>query len=534
MIISLRRLFPVLTGAFLLLGGALWLAGRSSVYGHWFASTVLGCFLLTAVVASLLVGRILMLRFEQIDACLKNYARGNLQPRLRFGDRIAELGSMVQAVNGIGVAQTALVNEVVAVSEMLRGNSKIFMGACNNVGEQSEAMRVSTNTIAAALEELSASVASVSTQSIQIDTAALEISQDTNRLNRLSFDTSLAIGEQYLSLESFGVGLSQARDRVGELEASATAIAEFANQILDIVAHTKLLALNATIEASRAGESGKGFAVVANEVKQLSTQTSIMAEGIQARIIEIQARTCNVSKGLEDAYQGMDQLKADARKGILSIEEQAAVSMETDEKACGILTGTTDVSRALQEARSGVGEIEQGAIDTDARAVALHRGIEKVRGQAQDLERSGNTLSGSVSHIFVPEPFFPWTPDLSLGIELIDEQHKVLVRLINHLHDLSVNGGTAEAMGAVLRQLADYTHFHFGDEERFMVEMGYQDLAGHKEIHRRFLEEVDGLVKSSGSIDPDTLLGKLRDWLTGHIMGTDRKYAKQYKEAAHA
>ena len=31
--------------------------------------------------------------------------------------------------------------------------------------------------------------------------------------------------------------------------------------------------------------------------------------------------------------------------------------------------------------------------------------------------------------------YFDWTPDLDTHIELVDEQHKILVRCINELHE---------------------------------------------------------------------------------------------------
>src|SRR5690606_357715 len=61
--------------------------------------------------------------------------------------------------------------------------------------------------------------------------------------------------------------------RIGELSKAAARIGNVVNLITSIAEQTNLLALNATIEAARAGESGKGFAVVAQEVKTLATQT---------------------------------------------------------------------------------------------------------------------------------------------------------------------------------------------------------------------------------------------------------------------
>ena len=35
----------------------------------------------------------------------------------------------------------------------------------------------------------------------------------------------------------------------------------------------------------------------------------------------------------------------------------------------------------------------------------------------------------------LPAPFMSWTPEMSVGIQVMDEDHKQLVSIINQLHD---------------------------------------------------------------------------------------------------
>lgn len=536
---SLQKLFPTLIGGIVALGCGLWFIGLQAgshpqAAGFYHTIGLALCAALLGMCTVLLWGGWRTFRqFERIGSALQEFSGGNLLPRLSGDHAVDELQQLARSANGIGIGQTAQTAEIRAVAEILRDNARIFLAAFDTVGVQSEAMRAATNTIAAALEEISASIGTISAQSTQIDGTAQSIAQVTQRLDESSQSTSLAIEAQHLSLESSSGHVAQAREKLEELEASAGAIAAFATQILDIVSHTRLLALNATIEAARAGEAGKGFAVVAGEVKQLATLTSDMAEGIQARISEIEVRSHNVSESLDIASQGMTQLRDDAGRALLATREQADLSRQTDRMVKDILSGTADVSRSLIEARAGIEEIERNAIETDGRALSLHRNLAQMRHQAQDLERSGNTLAGSVQHIRIREPFFPWSEKLALGIGIMDEQHKVLVRLLNHLHDLVDSDSPASAVDALLHQLADYTKFHFGDEEKFMQAMGYPELPGHQEIHRTFVAEILALVESrrrAEPIDGQALLDRLKNWLTGHIMGSDQKYAKLHRE----
>jgi hemerythrin len=536
---SLGKTFLILTGSILVFGGGLWFAGQQAgshpqALGLYHGIGVALFVMLLAVCASSLwISLRLFRQFEAIGHTLSEYGNGNLTPRLPKSLMAGELQSLARSTNGIGISQTAQTSEIRAVAEILRDNARIFLSAFDTVGDQSEAMRAATNTIAAALEEISASMGTISAQSTQIDGTAQSISLATQRLSQSSQATAQAIGTQHQSLETSSNRLTLAREKLTELEESAQAITQFTSQILDIVANTRLLALNATIEASRAGEAGKGFAVVAGEVKQLATQTSNMAEGIRARIAEIQTRSRNVSESLDNASQGMLQLQDDAGNALQATREQVALSQESDRLVRDILSGTADVSRSLIEARAGIDEIEKNAIETDGRAASLHHNLVDMRHQALDLERSGNTLSGSVQHLKIRNPFFPWSEKLALGVGIMDEQHKVLVRLLNHLHDLVDSGSPATAVDAVLHQLADYTKFHFSDEEKFMHSLNYPDLPGHQETHRKFVAEIVALLdarRKSEPIDGHALLERLKQWLTDHIMGSDQKYAKLHRE----
>ena len=58
-----------------------------------------------------------------------------------------------------------------------------------------------------------------------------------------------------------------------------------------------------------------------------------------------------------------------------------------------------------------------------------------------------------------------WTEELSVGVPSIDEQHKVLIRLLNELFDATQAERGQTLLGKVLNELADYTVYHFQYEE---------------------------------------------------------------------
>ncbi|MCG8636239.1 MAG: bacteriohemerythrin [Desulfobacterales bacterium] len=128
-----------------------------------------------------------------------------------------------------------------------------------------------------------------------------------------------------------------------------------------------------------------------------------------------------------------------------------------------------------------------------------------------------------------------WTKDLFVGIELIDEQHKMLISHLNDLsRALSSQQGPAK-IASTLNFLIDYTHFHFTEEEKHMKANGWPELENHKKMHAAFkatlanleedLEEEGATQALADSID--TLLVK---WLFEHISEVDVAFGQFLKE----
>jgi len=121
----------------------------------------------------------------------------------------------------------------------------------------------------------------------------------------------------------------------------------------------------------------------------------------------------------------------------------------------------------------------------------------------------------------------PWTDAYSVGIAAFDCQHKVLVDLINELHHAMIARRAKESLGGVLASLVKYTKSHFAAEEGLMQAHQYPDLVNHKAEHQRFTQtimEFQGRFQRNEVSVTIDLMDFLKDWLTKHIMGVDKKY----------
>ncbi len=119
-----------------------------------------------------------------------------------------------------------------------------------------------------------------------------------------------------------------------------------------------------------------------------------------------------------------------------------------------------------------------------------------------------------------------WSALLSCGIAEIDEQHKKLIHLINRIDEAAHLEKGPEVLGGLLAELLHYTVYHFGYEEQLMGQYRYAEFAAHKREHARFTNHIVIFRKRFATRDAlldDSLLNFMRDWLTDHIMSTDKK-----------
>lgn len=129
--------------------------------------------------------------------------------------------------------------------------------------------------------------------------------------------------------------------------------------------------------------------------------------------------------------------------------------------------------------------------------------------------------------------FFIWEAQYSVNVWEMDEQHKKLVNMLNDLFEAMLSGKGRETLGKVLSGLISYTRIHFAAEEELMKKHGFPEYPVHKKEHDALTQKVLDLDKrfrtSTVSITVET--GNfLKDWLTNHILHSDRKYG-QYLNA---
>ena len=129
------------------------------------------------------------------------------------------------------------------------------------------------------------------------------------------------------------------------------------------------------------------------------------------------------------------------------------------------------------------------------------------------------------------EKLVTWSDDLNVGIQEIDEQHKVLISLLNELNEAIQQGCGKEVRIEVLNKLIEYTRTHFTVEESLMRILGYSKYEEHKQEHENLISQVLAFREkfmNEPNVSSYDLLFFLKQWLSNHIMKADKAYEKHF------
>lgn len=143
-----------------------------------------------------------------------------------------------------------------------------------------------------------------------------------------------------------------------------------------------------------------------------------------------------------------------------------------------------------------------------------------------------NSVPGELSK--KPE-FIAWSKSFEVGIELIDQQHKELLLLVNDLFSYAT-GNEAEERAyfkSVVHKMVQYVKTHFVTEEKCLLASKFPGYAEHKKIHDEFTLTIIKTVKdfeAGKRLVLEKLAYFLKDWILSHIAIEDAKYFQYFRK----
>lgn len=268
-----------------------------------------------------------------------------------------ELGRIAASFNVFMDGLRDMVNDIKGKAGRLDGLSASLAISSSGLRQGTHEQANAVNSTAAAVEEMTASIASVADGSERI----MHVSQESARYSEEARGKMDDLGRVMLGVQEAVRGMSGS---VNQFLESTQSIIGATQHVKDIADQINLLALNAAIEAARAGEQGRGFAVVADEVRKLAEKTALYANEISKVTTELGSRSSQVEAAIRDGEAAL----------VASSECSASVGDIIDKSHASVVQAAHGVEGVVEATR------EQSKASADI---------------ARNIERLANTASGT-------------------------------------------------------------------------------------------------------------------------------------------
>ena len=316
-------------------------------------------------------------RLSQLGQSADRIAEGDLATEVvtstgdELGDVAASFEIMRQRVHNV-------------LLEINQGADQVAAGA-HNVSDASVALSQGASQQAASVEQLSASIAEIASQTASN-------AQNAEKANDLTVGTK----------EKAQLGNEEMQEMLSameEINASSANISKIIKVIDEIAFQTNILALNAAVEAARAGQHGKGFAVVAEEVRNLAARS---AKAAKETTDMIEGSMEKVETGREIAHKTAEALNAIVGDVSSVADIVANIAKASNEQKLAleqINQGVQQVSQVVQANSSTSEEAATASQNLNQQADIMRANVGKFR-----LSNSGGNFYGGNGSSAIQKP----------------------------------------------------------------------------------------------------------------------------------
>ena len=126
-----------------------------------------------------------------------------------------------------------------------------------------------------------------------------------------------------------------------------------------------------------------------------------------------------------------------------------------------------------------------------------------------------------------------WDDKYSVGISMIDDEHKEFIAIINKAVAIKENNDNPVEVREILYKMIKYAFKHFATEETYMKKFNFPEFQLHRNEHLDFTDKTfanhNKVIMGDYQI-ANEILEYLKQWFVNHIQETDRKYIECFKK----
>ena len=311
---------------------------------------------------------------------------GDLTRRLPVEGR-DEMARLAAAFNHFIVRVQDTVRQVTSSSGKVSGSAQSMLDITLMTGDGVQRQRSEIESVATAMNEMTATVQEVARNAAHAAAAAGEASEEAQNGRRV-------VEASIQSIRALAADIVATAESIDRLSADSDAIGSVMDVIRGVAEQTNLLALNAAIEAARAGEHGRGFAVVADEVRTLAQRTQQSTREIQIMVERLQGGARDAVAAME---RGREQTEATVRQAAGAGESLAAITRSV----ASISDMNTQIATAAEEQSAVAEEINRNIATINSVADQTAEGAAQTASASEDLAALAADLQAAVARFKV-------------------------------------------------------------------------------------------------------------------------------------
>jgi methyl-accepting chemotaxis protein len=290
-----------------------------------------------------------------------------------------ELGRLGVALNHLAAEMRNVLRSVAQSADTLSSATTEITSAAAQSAGNARAQSGKTNQIAAAAQEMTATIGEISHNAENAASASRESAETAER-------GGVVMQSAAATMEKIAAATHTVSEKMSSLAQRSEEIGKVVNVIQEISEQTNLLALNAAIEAARAGEHGRGFAVVAGEVRRLAERTKGATEEIASTIRSIQDETRATLEVMAESRSAVESGMEETSNARMSLEAIIESSKRVEQQIDLIATAATEQTAASGEISESAGQISQLAVENAQGAEQAVEALKNLASLANDLD----------------------------------------------------------------------------------------------------------------------------------------------------
>lgn len=336
---------------------------------------------------------------KQLVVTSKEISEGDLTQTIQIHSN-DEIGQLAKGFNEMTHSLRTLIGRINTSAGHVAAASEELTASVRQASEATEQITMAMDEISSGATTQTASVENGAMLLFDVTEGIQHVANSSSSINTASAHTrekaedgGKLVGKTVNQMQSIAASVSQSDAVIQLLNNKSKQIGDILEVIQNIADQTNLLALNAAIEAARAGEHGRGFAIVADEVRKLAEQSSVSSSEISKLISEIQ-------NDMSKTVKSMNNVNEEVQSGLVIANETkqnfAEILQSTNEIVDQIKTmveTANGMSKGANEVSISVGQIAMTAQNNATSTQSVAASAEEQLASMEEIGSAAGTLS---------------------------------------------------------------------------------------------------------------------------------------------